>query len=73
VAYVSERLALTVEQAAEELQVSAETVRRMLARGELVGRRIGNRWRLPARELEEWQSRGERPPAAVVQMEGRRT
>lgn len=41
---------LTVDQVAELLQVNPETVRRMLRRGELRGRRLGGTkagWRIP--------------------------
>lgn len=42
---------LTVDQVAELLQVHPETVRRLLRRGELQGRRLGGTkvgWRIPA-------------------------
>jgi excisionase family DNA binding protein len=49
------------EQAGELLGVSAETVRRMMDRGELPHRLIGNRRRISRGQLEAWQAKGERP------------
>lgn len=44
---------LTVEQAAERLQMNPESVRRQLRRGELRGIKRGNRFRIPESALEE--------------------
>ena len=43
---------LTVEQAAEYLQLDPETVRRAARRGELPGARIGRRWRFRKEDLD---------------------
>ena len=45
-----ERL-LTVPDAAEALQVSSKTVRRLIARGELSALRVGRQLRIPPRDL----------------------
>lgn len=47
-------MALTVEQAAAELQVNPETVRRQLSMGRLPGRKVGSTWRLSRRALESY-------------------
>jgi excisionase family DNA binding protein len=45
---------LTVEQAAELLQVEADDVRALADAGELPGRRIGDEWRFLRRALLAW-------------------
>src|SRR5262252_4497898 len=50
-----DRQYLTVEQAADELQLHPETIRRMLREGRLAGHRFGGRkagWRIPRRAVE---------------------
>ncbi len=46
-------LLLTVEQAAERLQLHPESVRRQLKRGQLRGIKRGTRWRVPESAIEE--------------------
>jgi excisionase family DNA binding protein len=46
-------LLLTVEQAAQRLQLSQPTVRRLLASGELRGMKRGKLWRIPESALFE--------------------
>lgn len=48
-----ERL-LTVEEVAEHLGMHIMTVYKLLSSGVLPGRKIGNRWRVLKRELDEW-------------------
>lgn len=45
---------LTVEQAAEKLQLSPKAVRKYLRTGKLPGRKIGKVWRLLESELERF-------------------
>jgi excisionase family DNA binding protein len=46
---------LTVEQAAEKLQLSIPTVRRMLREGKLPGRKLGPRqWRVPLAAIKQF-------------------
>ncbi len=45
---------LTAEQVAEKLQMHPTIVRRMLAAGELPGRKLGKSWRVVASELHEF-------------------
>lgn len=45
---------LTLEQAAELLQLSARTVQRLVSRGRMPGRRIGGQWRFDRDQLREW-------------------
>ena len=53
---------LTVEQAAEYLQLTADTIRRRARGGRIPAARIGRRWRFPQPELDAWLSaRGEEP------------
>jgi excisionase family DNA binding protein len=42
---------LTINQTAEQLQISTKTVRRMLLSGRLPGKRIGTLWRISAGAL----------------------
>lgn len=44
---------LTVEQAAQRLQLSRPTLRRLLASGELRGARVGRQWRVPETAIAE--------------------
>lgn len=57
---------LTVEQAAQRLQVAQSTIRRLLASGELRGIKRGKLWRVPENALTEstpkasqWESAAE--------------
>jgi len=45
---------LTTAQAADLLQVDADTVRKWLRRGRIPGRRIARDWRIPEDALLEW-------------------
>jgi excisionase family DNA binding protein len=54
ITYMSDEL-LTVEQAAEKLQLSIPTIRRMLRDGKLLGRKLGPRqWRVPALAIRQF-------------------
>ena len=54
---------LTAEQAAERLQLHADTVRRLLREGEIPGRKVGKRqWRISAAVLKDYI---EKEPVAV--------
>ena len=50
---------LTLEQAAELLQVHYETVRRWMVKGEIPGRKIGRGWRIVESDLKRWISEGQ--------------
>ena len=45
---------LTLEQAAEMLQLSTRTVQRMVSKSKMPGRRIGGQWRFDRDQLREW-------------------
>jgi excisionase family DNA binding protein len=45
---------LTMEQAAEFLQVSTRTIQRMVKAGEIPGRQVGSQWRFDREQLREW-------------------
>lgn len=65
---------LTVEQAAEHLQMHPDTVRRLLREGSLPGVKLGKRqWRISAAALRKHMEGGKAPaaPAAAEQAEGR--
>ncbi len=47
-------LAYSVEDAAKQLSVSSQSVRRLIDRGELKARRVGRRVIVPKNELERW-------------------
>jgi excisionase family DNA binding protein len=57
---------LTVEQAAELLQLSAKTLKRLAQAGRVPGRRVGNQWRFSRRTLMDWLAgpTSDRDPAA---------
>ena len=58
---------LTLEQAAEMLQLSARTVQRMVSKGKMPGRRIGGQWRFDRDQLREWVRGAEVEPATEPQ------
>lgn len=45
---------LTVEQAAEKLQLAPKTVRKLLREAKLPGRKVGRAWRVLDVEMERW-------------------
>ncbi|MBA2630336.1 MAG: helix-turn-helix domain-containing protein [Thermoleophilaceae bacterium] len=45
---------LTVEQAAELLQLSGKTLKRLAQAGRIPGRRVGNQWRFSRQGLMDW-------------------
>lgn len=45
---------LTVEQAAELLQLSSKTLKRLAQAGRVPGRRVGNQWRFSRQALMDW-------------------
>ena len=62
---------LTIKQVAEVLQVSADTVYRLAASGELQARKIGRIWRIPRQGVEHYMCKHveERPAAAAERRE----
>lgn len=58
----------SISDAASLLDVSEESVRRLLVRGDLHGRLVGNRWRIARYELERWWRQGEKPAAGVTRL-----
>jgi len=49
----------TVEQIANHLQVSKETIYRWLEKGRIPAHRVGKQWRFLTNEVDEWVKRGE--------------
>lgn len=49
---------LTVEQIADHLQVSKETIYRWLDKARIPAHRIGRQWRFQATEVDEWVRQG---------------
>jgi excisionase family DNA binding protein len=45
---------LTVDQAAELLQLSSKTLKRLAQAGRIPGRRVGNQWRFSRHALMDW-------------------
>ena len=45
---------LTMQQAADLLQVSVRTVQRMVKSGDLPGRQVGRQWRFDRDQLKRW-------------------
>jgi excisionase family DNA binding protein len=61
---------LTVEQVAEKLQMHPTIIRRMLANGELPGRKVGKAWRVIASELREFMTAkptAKKPPTSEAE------
>jgi excisionase family DNA binding protein len=52
---------MTIEQAADMLQVSARTIHRMVRKGQMPGRQVGSQWRFDRDQLRQWV-RGEWKP-----------
>ena len=50
----SDELFLTVEEVADQLRVSTQTVRRWVKEGELPGYRVGRCFRVKRADLERW-------------------
>lgn len=50
---------LTIEQAAEFLQLSKRSVYKLLREGEIPGRKILNKWRFEKENLRRWLIKGE--------------
>jgi excisionase family DNA binding protein len=53
---------LTVEQAAEKLQLTPKTTRKLLKEGQMPGRKVGRAWRVLETDLERWISGKYRQP-----------
>lgn len=60
-AYMPAQL-LTLEQAAERLQVSIVTVRRLIRDGELIGTKVRGDWRVDPVDLEDYIRKGKSKP-----------
>lgn len=57
---------MTVDEVAKTLKVSAATVRRMLVRGQLPGRKVGVRqWRVSAAALKSYIAGDDKPNPAT--------
>ena len=64
---------LTAEQAAEKLQLHARTVRRLLASGELPGRKVGGKeWRISAAALKAYMEGGQKPATASAKVRSKK-
>jgi excisionase family DNA binding protein len=64
---------LTAEQAAEKLQLHARTVRRLLASGELPGRKVGGKeWRISAAALKAYMEGGQKPATASAKVRAKK-
>lgn len=50
---------LSVEEIAEHLGVSKESIYRWLERGKIPAHRVGKQWRFQTEEVNEWVRRGE--------------
>lgn len=61
---------LTVEQAAEKLQMTTKVVREYLRVGKLPGRKVGRAWRVLESDLERWISVGQSERAQRVSARG---
>lgn len=61
---------LTVDQAAQKLQMHVRTIRRLLANGQLPGQKIGARqWRISAAALKTYVETGSKPAAVKATTE----
>ena len=57
---------LTMQQAAEMLQVSTRKLQRMVKTGEIPGRQVGSQWRFDRDHLKEWVRGEGRATAAAT-------
>lgn len=57
---------LTAEQAAEKLQLTPKTIRKLLKEGQMPGRKVGREWRVLETDIERWVS-GEQRPIPVAE------
>jgi excisionase family DNA binding protein len=48
---------LTLEEAADLLRIHWQTLRRLLKRGRVPGRKLGNQWRISRAALDAWINR----------------
>jgi excisionase family DNA binding protein len=55
----------TVEEAAEQLRVGTETIRRYTKSGKLKAKKIGRRWLIPASQLDSVSESAERPSPKI--------
>ncbi len=55
---MNDRPVLTAAEAAEMLGFSADGLRRILARGDIPGRKVGNRWILSRAQIERFIEEG---------------
>lgn len=61
---------LTMEQAAELLQVSVRTIQRLVKTGEIPGRQVGTQWRFHRDQLIDWvRGRDPEPKKSLSQTE----
>jgi excisionase family DNA binding protein len=57
---------LSVEDIAEHLGVSKESIYRWLERGKIPAHRVGKQWRFQAEEVNDWVRRGEASEEGLV-------
>lgn len=62
---------LTVEQAAEKLQLTPKTCRKLLKEGRMPGRKVGRAWRVLETDLESWV--GGAQPVQPIPVEQRKS
>ena len=61
---------LSVEEIAEHLGVSKESIYRWLERGRIPAHRVGKQWRFQAEEVNEWVRRGEASDDSLIRKAG---
>jgi excisionase family DNA binding protein len=49
---MSEEQVYSIEEAAQLLRVSIDTIRRMIKRGQIEAHQVGRQWRIPKREVD---------------------
>ena len=61
---------LTVSDAAQRLKVKANTVRRLIQEGELIGFKVGQQWRVEERDLSAYVRRQKKKEAWREKLRG---
>ncbi|MCD6102098.1 MAG: PTS sugar transporter subunit IIA [Candidatus Cloacimonetes bacterium] len=60
---------LTIQEVAEMLKISPETVLNLLSQKEIKGIKVGNQWRFMRSDIEQWQTAQERPNVEKIALE----
>lgn len=66
---MKENQILTLQEVAEMLNVSPETVLNLISQKELKGKKVGNQWRFEKKDIESWKAKQEKPNVEKIALE----